>query len=365
MLQKLPDNILKTPHSGYHGNQFTRNYFEGWYLRLTLPELRETFAFMYSIENPVGDSSYCGGAVQILGIDEKYLCRTIPNVDRFWASNQDFSFGHWHKLENPETKLQAGLLSSEEFSSEIYEGYQVTPTLNQGRVYNPQTNSYCRWQYQIKPVYGWGNPQSSQQATAGWLSYLPLVDPGWQVTLAHGLATGWIEWQNQTYHFQDAPAYSEKNWGTAFPIKWFWLNCNSFDNCQNLALTTVGGIRQIPWGQETVGLVGIHYQDKFYEFAPWNSQIHWQIEPWGSWQIKAVNNQNYCVTLSGKTDLSGTYVRTPTARGLVLNCRDTTRGNLNLKLQSGQTTIIKTSSNLAGLEVGGEPWEKDWSFNCV
>ena len=353
-------NNLAVPHSGYHWNQLASSYFEGWYLRVTLPELGETFAFMYSIENPLGKDSYYGGAIQILGIDEQYLCRTIPNIDRFWASNNDFSFCHWHKLNNPKTKLPASLLTSEEFIHNILEGYQVTPTLNQGSVYNPQTNNYYRWNYQIKPLYGWGNPQSSQQATAGWLSYLPLFDPGWQVTMAHGLATGWIEWHNQTYHFQDAPAYSEKNWGTAFPKKWFWLNCNSFDNAQNLALTAAGGIRQVLRTQETVGLVGIHYQDKFYEFVPWNSQISWRIQPWGSWQVSAVNHQNYQVTLSGNTDLTGTYVRTPTKEGLALNCRDTTKGTLHLKLQHGAKTIVVASSKLAGLEIGGTPWDRDW-----
>jgi hypothetical protein len=39
--------------------------------------------------------------------------------------------------------------------------------------------------------------------------------------MAHGLATGWIEWKGKRYHFTDAPAYSEKNWGGAFPQNGF------------------------------------------------------------------------------------------------------------------------------------------------
>lgn len=346
--------LQPTPHSGYHWDGIAKNYFEGWYLRVTIPEIEQTFAFMYSIENPIGENN-SGGAVQILGFNEQYLCRSFPSVKNFWASKNSFSFGHWNK-HNLAIKPQ--LISTEEFSEKVEEGYQVTTTLNQGRIYNPQ-HQYCSWQYKIKPIYAWGNANSRQQATAGWLSYLPLYDPGWQITMAHGLATGWIEWSNKRYQFTDAPAYSEKNWGTSFPQKWFWINCNSFPDYADLAITAGGGIRQVLWWTEEVGLIGIHYRGKFYEFAPWNSQITWDIKPWGQWQMQAVRD-NYSVTLMGTTNLSGTYVRTPTAQGLVFNCRDTTKGKLSLELKSQAKVILQASSNLAGLEIGGSPWERSW-----
>ncbi len=348
---------MKTPHSGYHWNQITPRYFEGWYYRLTLPEIEQTFAFMYSIEDPIGNQPNSGGAVQILGIDEVYLYRILPDVQKFFADQHSLSFGHWGKTN---LKTRAKLLPTNEFKIHLTEGYQATANLNQGKIYDPIRNEYCRWEYHLKPVYGWGNPQQPQQSSAGWLSSLPIFEPGWQITMAHGLATGWIEWRGERYQFTDAPAYSEKNWGSSFPKKWFWLNCNSFERKNDLALTAGGGIRQVLWWQEEVTLIGIHYREKFYEFAPWNSQVSWHIEPWGKWQIQGKSDQ-YTVTLTGQTDLSGTYVRTPTAKGLVFNCRDTTRGKLNLVLSKGTgEKIIEANSTQAGLEVGGEPWNRTW-----
>lgn len=342
-------NNLATPHSGYHWNQVTPRYFEGWYFRLTLPEINQTFAFMYSLEDPLGNEPNSGGAVQILGIDEAYLIRTFPNVQKFFADQNDLAFGHWHKTN---LTSKAKLLSPAEFRKDITEGYQATAQLNQGSIYDPVRNEYCRWEYEIKPIYGWGNSQQPQQSSAGWLSFLPIFEPGWQITMAHGLATGWIEWHGQKYQFTNAPAYSEKNWGSSFPEKWFWLNCNSFNQEADLAVTAGGGIRQVLWWQEEVALIGIHYQGKFYEFAPWNSQVNWQVEPWGSWKLHG-ESTNYKVTLTGETNLSGTYVRTPTAKGLVFNCRDTTQGRLSLALHDYQgKTIVEAHSNLAGLEVG-------------
>ncbi|MEL6928210.1 MAG: tocopherol cyclase family protein [Cyanobacteria bacterium J06600_6] len=354
-----PQPDLTTPHSGYHWNQQTPNYFEGWYYRLTLPTIAQTFAFMYSIQDPGGNQANSGGAVQILGIDEVYQYRVFPQVEQFFADRDRPTFGHWHKTD---LKLQPQLLPSKEFATAIAEGYQATANLNQGCIYDPVRNEYCRWSYQIKPVYGWGNAKQPQQSSAGLLSSLPIFEPGWQITMAHGLATGWIEWHGEKYQFTDAPAYSEKNWGSSFPQKWFWLNCNSFSDINDLAITAGGGIRQVLWWDEEVALIGIHYQGKFYEFAPWNSEVIWQIEPWGKWQLIGKSAQ-YKVTLVGETDLPGTYVRTPTADGLVFNCRDTTKGKLSLVLKEKDKTIISATATQAGLEIGGAGWTKTWIHN--
>jgi tocopherol cyclase len=338
--------LLKTPHSGYHWNGIERDFFEGWYFRVTLPKIGESFAFMYSIEDPLGINPHSSGAAQILGIGAEYIWCPFPDLRKFWADKSCLGLGHWGETN---LAIPPQLLSIAEFDRNIQQGYQVTATLHQGSL--PAQN--CRWCYQTIPVYGWGQPQQLQQATAGTLSLLPIFEPGWQILLAHGLATGWIEWQGQRYDFTNAPAYSEKNWGRSFPEKWFWINCNSFDETVGLAITAGGGKRKVLWMTEEVGMIGIHYRDKFYEFVPWNAQIDWQIQPWGEWRMQA-SNQDYRIELIGTTDLAGTMVRTPTAAGLSLCCRDTLKGQLSIDLRtrSGER-IVTATSTLAGLEVGG------------
>jgi tocopherol cyclase len=344
---------LQTPHSGYHWNGLDQDFFEGWYFRVTLPKIRESFAFMYSIADPSGRNAHSGGAAQIIGIGEEYLLCPLPDPRKFWATSDRLGLGHWDQ-----TKLAISpqLLSVAEFDAQITQGYQVTATLHQGAL--PEQN--CRWCYEILPVYGWGQPQQLQQATAGILSYLPIFEPGWQVLMAHGLATGWIEWQGQRYEFDRAPAYSEKNWGRSFPQKWFWLNCNSFSETVGLAVTAGGGRRKVLWTTEEVAMVGIHDQGRFYEFVPWNAQIEWQIQPWGEWRIQATSS-DFQVELIGTTDLAGTMVSTPTEQGLAICCRDTLQGLLSIDLRTRQgEQIILANSNVAGLEVGGDGWELGW-----
>lgn len=83
-----------------------------------------------------------------------------------------------------------------------------------------------------------------------------------QIILSHGLATGYLEWGGKRYDFKDAPSYSEKNWGLGFPKRWFWVQCNTF-NDPDVALTAVGarrGVLNLPGVEENVGLIGVHWK---------------------------------------------------------------------------------------------------------
>lgn len=357
------NRALQTPHSGYHWQGERQRFFEGWYYRVTLPEIGQTFAFMYSIDDPAGRGTglrYSGGAAQVLGPDDRYLWRTFPDPAGFWAAPERLALGHWgchHRTERPH------LLPASEFATTITEGYQATESLNQGAIVDPGSGDRCRWCYRIEPVYGWGNPRRPQQSTGGWLSFFPLFEPGWQVLLAHGRATGWIDWQGQRYAFTNAPAYGEKNWGRSFPRKWCWLNCNSFiEDPDDLALTAAAGQRDAPWGAEEVGAIGIHHQGQFYEFVPWNAEVSWQIAPWGSWQMQG-RTRTLEVTVLGTSDRLGTPLRAPTTTGLQFCCRDTMLGHITLELRDRRTgrVLVSATSSTGGLEVGGDlPWSQPW-----
>lgn len=339
--------IQQTPHSGYHWDGCKHPFFEGWYYRLTLPPSQgnQTIAFMYSIQDPGVKTQASGGAVQILGPDEQYFCRSLPDISTFWAWKH--KLGHGQSRHGP-----------------MEENYQATATLHQGQFWDPATNRLFRWHYTIEPVYTWGTPKP--QSTAGWMSQLQIFEPGWQVLMAHGWATGWFEWGTQTntdrFEFTQVPTYAEKNWGGAFPKKWFWIQCNAFENEPDLSVTSGGGIRQVLGYQESVGMVGIHYQGEFYEFVPWNGQVSWQVSPWGQWQVCA-QQQHYRVELMGQAALNGVSVRVPMANGLEFMCRDTTKGELSVNLwkKTDDFPFISARSQQAGLEVGGHHWKHRWA----
>jgi tocopherol cyclase len=365
----------QTPHSGYHWDHSSRRFFEGWYFRVTLPDQQQTFAFMYSIEDPIGNNPHSGGAAQVLGTNDEYLCRTFPDVTTFRARHDRLELGHLGKAKGKrQKKREKAEGRRQNFSSPPLPTsppphlpispsptyYQVTATQHQGLLQEPN-GKVARWQYETQPVYGWGHAGRRQQSTAGWLSSLQIFEPGWQILMAHGLASGWIEWNGDRYEFSNAPAYSEKNWGGAFPQKWFWVNCNCFEGEPDLALTAGGGRRGVLWWMESVAMVGVHYRGRFYEFVPWNAHVHWQVHPWGDWHLWAENDL-YTVEVRATSDRPGTPLRAPTENGLAVVCRDTMLGQVTLILRqrSDQTVILHAHSRLAGLETGGGPWEGIW-----
>ncbi len=357
-----------TPHSGYHWDGRSDRFFEGWYLRLTLPEAQETFAFMYSIDDPAGNTPLSGGAAQILGPGEGYLYCPFPQVDGFWAWPHRLGLGHRRRDRSGNSggiaDRRLGPISPALLVEGDDCGYQVTATHHQGQLQDAATGAIARWNYTLHPVYGWGDPQHPPLATTGWMSYLPILEPGWQVLMAHGWATGWVEWRGQRYEFTQAPAYAEKNWGGAFPSQWFWMQCNSFDGQPDLTVTAVGALRQVLGNLETVGMVGIHYRNQCIFLDSLHHEVAWVVAPWGSWQMTAQNHR-YRVQLSGHAPHPPAKVQVPTQTGLRFDCWDTTHGTLRLEVwhrsrDRTESCLLRASSHLAGLEVGGRGWQQDW-----
>ncbi|KAG8375575.1 hypothetical protein BUALT_Bualt10G0114800 [Buddleja alternifolia] len=378
---------LRTPHSGYHFDGTARKFFEGWYFKVSIPECRQSFCFMYSVENPAFPKKlskleeaqygprFTGVGAQILGADDKYICQYTEESRNFWGNRNELMLGNTFvsqkNMQPPKKEM-----TPQEFNGRVSEGFQVTPLWHQGFIRDDGRTNYteivktARWAYNTRPVYGWGNVGSKQKPTAGWLAAFPVFEPHWQICMAGGLSTGWIEWDDKRYEFKNAPSYSEKNWGGAFPRKWFWVQCNVFEGATGeVALTAAGGLRQLPGLSETfenAALIGVHYGGVFYEFVPWNGVVNWEIAQWGHWCISA-ENETHTIELEATTKDSGTTLRAPTSEaGLAPACKDTCFGDLRLRLWERRfdgtegKVILDVTSKMAALEVGGGPWFSTW-----
>ncbi|KAL1291155.1 hypothetical protein HN51_059703 [Arachis hypogaea] len=382
-----PNRQLRTPHSGYHFDGSARKFFEGWYFKVSIPERRQSFCFMYSVESPSFPRKltpfevtqygprFTGVGAQILGADDKYICQFSEESQNFWGDRHELILGNTFVAKN-NSRPPNKELPPQEFDNKVLQGFQVTPLWHQGFIRDDRRSNYvetvetARWEYSTRPVYGWGDVGSAQKSTAGWLAAFPVFEPHWQICMAGGLSTGWIEWDGERIEFNNAPSYSEKNWGGGFPRRWFWVQCNVFEGGSGeIALTAAGGLRQIPGITETyenAALIGVHYAGIFYEFVPWNGVVNWEVNPWGYWFMSA-DNGRHVVELEARTDDPGTTLRAPTMEaGLAPACKDTCFGILKLQIWerrydgSKGKLILDVSSNMAALEVGGGPWFSPW-----
>lgn len=82
----------------YHFDGTTRKFFEGWYFKVSIPERRQSFCFMFSVESPAFTKKltpfevaqygprFTGVGAQILGVDDKYICQYSQESTNFWGS---------------------------------------------------------------------------------------------------------------------------------------------------------------------------------------------------------------------------------------------------------------------------------------
>ncbi|XP_010436708.1 PREDICTED: tocopherol cyclase, chloroplastic-like [Camelina sativa] len=386
---------LQTPQSSlYHFDGSAAKFFEGWYFRVSIPEKKEGFCFMYTVENPafrqrlspvevaLYGPRFTGVGAQIHGANDKYLCQYTHDSHNFWGDGHELVLGNTFSAVPGATSPNKEV-PPEEFNRRVSEGFQATPFWHQGHICDDGRTDYAetvksaRWEYSTRPVYGWGDVGAKQKSTAGWPAAFPVFEPHWQICMAKGLSTGLIEWSGERFEFRDAPSYSEKNWGIGFPRKWFWVQCNVFERASGeVALTAGGGLRQLPGlnTYENAALVCVHYDGKFYELVPWNGVVRWEMSPWGYWYVTA-ENETHMVELEARTNEPGTPLHAPTGEvGLATVCRDSCHSELKLqiweRLHDGSKgkVILETKSTMAAVEIGGGPWfgpflQATWSVN--
>jgi len=403
----------RTPHSGYHRIEgFPRPFFEGWYFRVTLPEIRDNLSLIYHVYDPdLRRSERRGAGAQVCTPGGKYIWRESHDVERFTAAPHELALrmDYAHAEGGPEFYEVA-------CGGRVHRGrLRLGDEVNDPSVWPPEKlASEVRWDFTVEPVAGYGD-RGRATSTAGWLSSLPVFEPHYQITMAHGLATGWIETNGARVEFAKAPAYSEKNWGGAgFPSRWFWLQCNSFRARPGLSVTATGGNRGVvilPGVREEVAAITIHAPGGgFFPFVPVAGEgfeaadLTWSVSPWGRWTVRGVT-PTHEVEIAGwiapTDDVVGgtTVLRAPmddAGAGMAPLCRESFRGSMRVSLWErdaaatwnggddeggsrsgdgggsgswgdggagkgrGRCILDGVQSDTAAVEVGGGPWTEAW-----
>ncbi|KAK1862659.1 hypothetical protein I4F81_005227 [Pyropia yezoensis] len=173
----------------------------------------------------------------------------------------------------------------------------------------------------------WGTPPRS---TGTWASHWRGLDPGYQILITSGRAAGWVApggsgggggggggggsgggsgGGNGNGDAAAAAAaaridvtgwwvYAEKNWGAAFPRRWWWLTAPFPWG----SVTAVGATRRLGPAEEVVGLVSVTAGGVLYEFANWSAaRLTWAVGWARGWSATATAYTGHTVVVSGVT----------------------------------------------------------------
>ena len=89
----------------------------------------------------------------------------------------------------------------------------------------------------------------------GIFSSIPFLNQYWHPYRLGGKASGTVEFGGETWTFDGAQLYAERNWGAGFPERWWWGQAHDFDGA-DVSVAFSGGLLQLgPLRRDVTGVV--------------------------------------------------------------------------------------------------------------
>jgi len=308
----------------YHG-RLGKNYFEGWYFKLVNRDMKQAFAFIPGVffsSVPEHDHAF----IQIIdGIKKTYRYERFPTKEFSSASNTfsvavaGNSFGR--------NGLSFNLAGSRSAIS--------------GKI---KFSNHLDW------PENFFNPGSM-----GFYNYILKMQCYSQVCAMDFDLSGSLEINGHLVDYNGGKGYIEKNWGTAFPYSWVWIQCNQFQK-ERAALSCSLGHIPFPLSSFRGFLVGLYVGSSFYEFTTMNRSKAEVIQKGADLAVH-FKNRRYSLTIECETK-SEDFILLNGPRGdqMVPLVQENLQGlvRVTLKETSGSRTIYSDSGRCAGVEYGGE-----------
>jgi len=308
----------------YHG-RLSKNYFEGWYFKLVDRKMEHAFAFIPGVFfSPAGKDDHA--FIQVVdGI--KRTCRYARfEAEQFTASRDIFSFSVAGSRFG-----RSGLdfnLAGED--AEI-----------QGRV---DFSNHLDWPDNCF------NPGSM-----GFYNYIPRMQCYAQVCAMDFDLGGSLVMNGQPVDFTGGKGYIEKNWGSAFPYSWVWVQCNHFRKARVSLSCSLAHI-PFPISSFRGFLVGFYLDSRFYEFSTINRSTSEVIQK-GTDVVMHLRNRHHSLTIDCETDRADfILLKGPRGDQMVPLVQENLQGRVKVTLTENPAgrVIFEDRGLCAGVEYGGD-----------
>lgn len=229
----LPRRITSVLHpAGFHGQNKTRNFFEGWYIKLVSADQQHRLAVIPGVF--LGPTGQGEAFVQILdGISGDAQFHSFP-LGEFAASPTDF-----------DVRVGANRFTTRGIELDL-----------------PEVSGRVTFSSPMQPwPVTWRTP-----GIMGWYAWVPTME------CYHGLLSfdhqldGVLDGVGGAYDFRNGRGYVEKDWGQAFPSAYVWMQTNHFDTPHT---SLSASIANIPWRRSSFRgfIVGLYRNGSLTQFA--------------------------------------------------------------------------------------------------
>jgi len=104
----------------------------------------------------------------------------------------------------------------------------------------------------------------------GYFAYIPKMECYHGIVSMNHSLKGNLKFNEEEIDFENGKGYIEKDWGTSFPKKYIWIQCNNF---KNYTTSVVASLADIPFmGRSFQGfLCNLTVEGEEYRFATYNN----------------------------------------------------------------------------------------------
>ena len=309
----------------YHGHRKEPPFFEGWYFKLVNVGTKHRYAIIPGIflsDDPNRHHAF----VQVLdGITGSVVYHRYP-AEAFVAARDAFDI-----------QIGPNRFSGDAIELDLdAEGQRIS-----GRV-------------EFIGVRPWPVTLTSP-GIMGWYGWVPFMECYHGVLgLDHALR-GQFQIDGQRIDWTGGRGYIEKDWGSAFPEAWVWMQSNHF-SAPGSSLTASVAI--IPWlGSSFRGMiVGLWHEGRLYRFATYTGAKIEHLEIEDGRVLWVICDRRYRLEIKA-TRARGGLLAGPSKVDMGVRVAETLQGTIQVRLskrESNSRPLFEDTGGCAGLEIVGQ-----------
>lgn len=316
-------NILHP--SWYHGHDQTAPYFEGWYYKVVDASGQASYAIIPGVilsRDPSEEHAF----IQVLdGVSGEATYHPYPRT-LFWASRNAFDL-----------RIGPNRFNDRFLDVDIDDAQRTI----RGRIHFGD----------LKP---WPVTLRSP-GIMGWYAWVPFMQTyHGVVSLDHALS-GELDVGYDSVTFDGGRGYIEKDWGSAFPSAYVWMQCNHFES---IGTSLTASIATIPWlgGSFPGFIVGLLHQGNLYRFATYTGAETERFEVSDTHVTWVIRDKHRRLRLEAIRTRGG-LIYGPQPHAMNRHLEETLQATVTVTLQEWkrqERVLFRGTGQHAGLEVSGE-----------
>ena len=308
----------------YHGHGKRPPFFEGWYYKLIDAGQEHRYAVIPGIFLS-NDPQQHHAFIQVLnGITGQVVYHRYP-ANEFWAARDAFDI---------------------RIGPNHFTGQSIDLDLN-------ADGQKLSGHAQFEGVIPWPVTLTSP-GIMGWYGWIPFMECYHGVLgLDHALR-GQFQVDGQQIDWTGGRGYIEKDWGSAFPSAWVWMQSNHF-SAPGSSLTASVAI--IPWlGSSFRGMIaGLWHARRLYRFATYTGAKVEHLEIEDDHVLWVVCDRAHRLEINAAR-ANGGLLAGPSKVDMGVRVAETLQGTIQVRLSKREVTskpLFQDTGRCAGLEIVG------------